>query len=88
MLGIVQTEEEAKNLPERYDPLIVKESDLFLQDVIEDEIIVSLPIVPMHTAKDCKVKLPLVTESETMSEVEKDNPFKVIELLRTKRDKN
>ncbi|MHB1947295.1 MAG: YceD family protein [Gammaproteobacteria bacterium] len=85
MLGIVQTEEEAKELPERYDPLLVtKGDDLLIQDVVEDELIVSLPIVPMHEAKDCKIALPLVAESEA---AEKDNPFNVIELLRSKRDK-
>lgn len=86
LLGIVQTEEDAKELPERYEPLVIKGVDLFIQDVVEDELIVSLPIVPMHELEDCKVTLPLVTESEAMT-MEKDNPFKVIELLRTKRDK-
>ncbi len=84
LLGIVQTEEEADELPERYDPLVIKEMDLFIQDVIEDELIVSLPIVPMHPPKDCKVRLPLVAESTGISD--KENPFKVIELLR-KRNK-
>lgn len=87
-LGIVQTEEEANELPTSYDPLIMTGEDLFLQDVIEDELIVSLPIVPMHESKDCKVKLPLIAGSDKTSEMEKDNPFKVIELLREKRDKN
>lgn len=87
LLGIVQTEEEATRLPERYDPLVVKGVDLLIQDVIEDELIVSLPIVPMHLPDQCKVKMPLTAESEEMSETEKDNPFKVIELLRSKRDK-
>lgn len=86
LLGIVQTEEEAEELPERYDPLIATEPDLLIQDVVEDELIVSLPIVPMHSENDCKVHLPLQAESETASGIEKENPFKVIELLR-KRDK-
>lgn len=86
-LGIVQTEEEANNLPERYDPLVINGPELFIQDVIEDELIVSLPIVPMHEPKDCEIKLPFRAESDGMSELEKDNPFKVIELLRTNRDK-
>jgi uncharacterized metal-binding protein YceD (DUF177 family) len=60
--------------------------ELFIPDVIEDELIVGLPIVPMHDLKDCKVVLPLIAKSEAIS-IEKENPFKVIELLREKRDK-
>ena len=86
LLGIVGTEEEARDLPGRFDPLIIKGVDLLISDVIEDELIVSLPIVPMHELQDCKVTLPLIVESETVS-MKKENPFKVIELLRDKRDK-
>lgn len=86
--GIVQTEEEASKLPNNYDPLVIKGVDFYIQDLIEDELIVSLPIVPMHEPEVCKVKLPLIAESDTLAGVEKDNPFKVIELLRTKHDKS
>ena len=86
-LGILQREEEAISLPESYDPLVIQGAELFISDVIEDELIVSLPIVPMHELSQCKVQLPLVTQSAGLSDIEKDNPFKVIELLRTKRDK-
>jgi len=87
LLGIIQTEEEATDLSKTYDPLIVKGNDLFIQDVIEDELIISLPIVPMHALKDYKVMLPLAAESNTAADEEKENPFKVIKLLRAKRDK-
>jgi len=84
--GLVHTEEEIEQLPKSYDSIIVKEGeDLILQDIIEDELIVNLPIVPMHNLKDCKVKLPLTIESSDTRETRDENPFKVIELLRTKK---
>jgi len=86
LLGIVPTDEKADKLPERFDPLVVKGPDFFIQDVIEDELIVSFPIVPMHDDEACSVRFPVVSESDSKP-VEKDNPFKVIELLRQKRDK-
>jgi uncharacterized protein len=85
-LGIVKTEEEAKELPDRYDPLLADGIEVLIQDVIEDELIVSLPIVPMHSAENCRVGLPLKAESG--ERVEKENPFKVIELLRVKSEKD
>lgn len=82
--GILTSEEEVDGLPERYEPLVVKDATLYIQDVIEDELILDLPLVPMHDLKECKVKLPLMTDSEL--EMEKESPFKVIELLRSKRN--
>lgn len=86
LAGIVHTEQEAEALPERYDPLIILDNMLILSDMIEDELIISLPIVPMHALKDCSAQLSLMSSSQDMTEAEKDNPFKVIELLRSKRD--
>ncbi len=87
MSGIVQTDEEADQLPERYDPLIVKDNSLVISDMIEEELLVSLPIVPMHDLATCKVTLPFTPADEIITEAEKESPFKVIEKLRTKRDK-
>lgn len=86
VLGMVQTEEAADKLPESYDPLVIKENELLIQDVVEDELIVSLPLVSMHEENDCKVVLPLIAESNGISP-EKESPFKVIELLRKNPDK-
>lgn len=85
-LAIVHSEEEAKKLPEDYDSIVINDDILSIQDVIEDELIVSLPVVPMHHPKDCKVTLPLNIESEQVALLEKESPFKVIEFLKTKRD--
>jgi len=85
MSGIVRTEKEADRLPERYNPLLVTDPLLVLGEMVEDELIVSLPIVPMHKIDDCKAKQ--VLESVSGDSVEKrENPFKVIESLRSKRN--
>lgn len=87
--GIVRSEEEAKQLAEVYEPVLAEENALIIRDLIEDELIVSLPIVPMHNPKDCKIELPkMVLGSDEQSEVSDNNPFKVIEILRVKRDKS
>lgn len=78
MLGIIAAEEESNDLPGRYDPVVAKDGILMIQDMVEEELILSLPIVAMHQPKDCKVK----SESESEMAVEKENPFKVIEFLK------
>lgn len=82
--GIVRSEEEANQLPKGYDQLIVKEGMLAIQDVVEDELIIDLPIVPMHKVSDCKVKLPLEIETKEKAQVGKESPFKVIEFLKVR----
>lgn len=88
LVGIVTSEEEMDRLPKGYDGVIVEDGQLQLRDVIEDDLIVGLPIVPMHSMPDCNVSLPLEIGSGSKPEPEKENPFKVIELLRSKRDIN
>ncbi|RDI46007.1 YceD family protein [Aquicella lusitana] len=80
VLGIVTTLDEANALPERYEPALATDGQLALRDLIEDEIILNLPIIPRHEPEDCKVKLPL---SDSGWEQEKgENPFRVLESLK------
>jgi uncharacterized protein len=81
--GIVNSESEADELPEQYEPVLAKDGMLVIQDLVEDELILKLPIVPMHEAAECKVRLPLA-DSTWNSEVEeeKQNPFNVLKFLK------
>ena len=83
--GLVGSEEAAQDLPDYYDPLVVADNTLILQDMIEEELIISLPIVPMHDPKDCKTRLPIIIADTSQGEdAVKENPFKVIESLKIK----
>jgi len=82
VLGIVSTLDEANNLPERYEPALTKDGYLALRELIEDEIILNLPIISRHEPEDCKIKLPL-TDSE-WKDGKGENPFQVLELLKHK----
>lgn len=83
--GVVRTEEEAEMLPKQYDPIVVSKEALLLLDMVEDELIINLPLIPMHPPEACKIKLPLKAKLESGSDDGRNNPFKVIESLRTKR---
>jgi len=82
-LGIVNTLDEAKALPELYEPALAKEGKLALRELIEDEVILNLPIIPKHGADECEVNISL-SEAEEKQE-KRDNPFKVLESLKDKR---
>lgn len=80
-LGIVNTLDEANALPRQYEPVIAKEGELAVLELIEDELILNLPIIPKHQPEECKVKLPL-TDSSWDKEDKGENPFKVLESIK------
>lgn len=84
-LGVVRTLEEAKQLPEQYDPALVQEGQLALRELIEDELILNLPIIPKHEPELCHLALPL--RDSGWEQGEEKNPFRVLELLKHKQQK-
>lgn len=85
-LGIVNTLDEANALPERYEAALAKDGSLALRELIEDEIILNLPIIPKHEPEDCKVKLPLAGQGQEQEKEQGkgENPFRVLESLKHK----
>ncbi|MCW8827985.1 MAG: YceD family protein [Gammaproteobacteria bacterium] len=87
-LGMVRNMTEAEALPSHYEPLQLDGKPLFLRDVIEDELLLALPIVARHAKQECGVKLddadaPAETGREDRGKEEKDNPFSVLAGLKT-----
>ena len=46
-LGLISDESEEAALPPGYEPLLIDDAGMNLADVIEDELILSLPVVPL-----------------------------------------
>jgi uncharacterized protein len=80
--GIANSESEAEGLSEQYEPFVAKDGLLIVQDMIEDELILKLPIVPMHDLSECKVKVPVIDSVWLEAEGEKLNPFHKLKLLK------
>ena len=80
-LGIVTSDDEAGNLPSHYEPVLTKEGQLALRELVEEELILNLPIIPKHDPKDCKLTIPVGLEQETEKMA---NPFHVLESLKRK----
>lgn len=85
-LAMVRSVAEAEALPSHYEPLLVEGEPLFLRDIIEDELLLALPIVPMHVPEECGVDASLVRaagETHKNEGAEKGNPFSVLANLKT-----
>lgn len=85
-LGIVMSDEQAQNLPRVYEPLLVENEELVLLDVIEEELILSLPMFAYHD--DCEPEEYSqgdVEESTETDDEEKENPFAVLSELNLKK---
>lgn len=84
-LGIVKTLDEANDLSAVYEPAIAKEDgSLALRELIEDEIILNLPIIPRHEEEECKVKLPVADAG--WEEEKSKNPFQILASLKDKEE--
>ena len=86
---LVSSDAEAERLQEGYDIWLVEDQRLFLQDFIEDEILLAMPLVVTHeaceSAKELIEALPeVVTEGDeqTDSTQKKENPFAVLKDLK------
>lgn len=53
-LGLAWSEAGAEKLPGHYEPLIVDEARLELARLVEDELMLALPVVPMHAIDECR----------------------------------
>jgi DUF177 domain-containing protein len=83
-LGIVVSDEQAKNLPGYYEPLLVESESIALLDVIEEELILSLPMFAYHS--DCKLEHSNDDGSDdAQQDGKKPNPFSVLSELKLKK---
>ncbi len=78
-LGIVRDESEGDRLPEGYEPLLAGGDPMPLADIVEDEVILALPVIAMHGGENgCEMKY-----RNTEAPVERANPFAVLEKLKS-----
>jgi uncharacterized protein len=86
-LGIVSSLDQANRLPEDYEPLLVTADTMPLKDIIEDELLLSLPIYPKHqhscfVANSNNKKNSSVGDKKSAAE----NPFSILATLKNTGD--
>lgn len=81
-LGLVRTESEAERLPAEYEPLLVGSGSLAIAEVIEDELILGLPLVALHAEGErCPVHTPY-RAGDDGARGRGESPFAVLERLK------
>ncbi len=74
--------EAAENIPSYYDIIELDENgEVNLLELVEEEFILVLPLIPRHNLKDCSAKADSVW-GELPEELEKPNPFDVLKQLK------
>lgn len=79
-LAVVTSEDQAAQLPEDYDPLLLEEDNLRLASVIEDELLLALPVAPLHPIEECSEDPAdwSMTDVEPETVLQRENPFAVL----------
>jgi len=92
-LGLVRSEQEADQLPQQYEPLILDEDceTISMTDLVEEEILLALPIVHVHEEGQCSVKVPVAAQAPVVDQEQQQkprvNPFAVLKELKDLKQK-
>lgn len=82
-LGLIRAESEEAALPEGFEPVLVPDDGVLrLRDLIEDELILAIPLVPMRD-DDPPGDAPVWQDAEAPAD-EVDNPFAALAGLKTR----
>jgi len=77
-----KNEEAAENIPSYYDVIELNEDgEVNLRELVEEELILMIPLIPRHEIKDCSADADSVW-GELPEELEKPNPFDVLKQLK------
>lgn len=87
-LGIVTSPDAAQLLPYSYEPLLVSEDKMPLRDIVEEELLLSLPAFPKHAESNCFINKNRLDAAPPHKEglVRSDNPFSVLAKLKNTGD--
>jgi uncharacterized protein len=81
-LGLVHSQEEMSKLPDRFEPLLISQEPTSIADLVSDEVLLTLPIVPVHT--DMKQCHELAADYNAPDAGQRENPFAVLAQLKQK----
>jgi len=82
-LAVVTRSEQTDELPEHYDPLLSEDGAVQPRELIEDELLLAVPLIPKHPSEQCAEAA--MRPAEDGAETRQANPFAVLADWRRKR---
>jgi len=84
-LAMIESESEIERLGEQYEPLLLEDDSLLsVVELVEDELLLALPIVPKHDTVKCNAGEEIVEQVVEVKPEQKKNPFAVLADLKRK----
>lgn len=81
----VHNKEQENNLPDVYEPIYYDENgEVNLHQIVEDELILTLPQIAMHEVEDCQFGEYERSFGDIDEEQERPNPFEALAQLKLK----
>lgn len=80
-LGLITREEDEAGLPPGYEPLLLEAAELRPAEVIEDELLLALPLIPVKPGLE-ESDLSWSTDPEQTEEPQRPNPFAALSSLK------
>jgi len=77
LLGIVTTEAQANALPDDYEPLLVGSEEVSLTELVEDELLLALPLTALHEQGQC-LNVDFTDHVISDEPQARENPFSVL----------
>jgi uncharacterized protein len=86
-VALISSEGEADRVPQEYEPVLAAEGRITLHELVEEELLLSLPIVPLHQeGTTCADEAESESDAEASKAGETQRPFEQLgELLKRKR---
>jgi uncharacterized protein len=83
-LVLMRYHKDNEQFEDDFEPLLVDEEGLDLKQLVDEELILNLPIVAMHPETECQLDDSVVDTDELIDAEEeaKDNPFAILAALK------
>lgn len=84
-LVVIQVPAEAERIPEECEPVVAEDGALRIVDLVEEELLLAIPLVPMHAQEVCSIRTSGGDENEQMGDQEErntENPFAILSSLK------
>ena len=80
LLGLANDKDEIDSLAKEYEPLQIEGETISVGELVEDELLLSIPLSPLHTENECAGKEVL----DQINEDAKPKPFAALAALKKK----